>query len=272
MNSINFIDSYLTRITIFRMVLYYLICLVAAAIGFSVIGILRYDPIILTLSVLFLVFFSGFVNDLLGRFFSAAVRFESVYITALILALILPPVRVVSDFLIYGLIVIVAMSSKYIFAIRNKHIFNPAAIAVFISSLVLNFPATWWVGTTAMAPFVFIGGLLVVRKLRREKMVLSFLITAFVFSFIFAGFTGANMFTYAEKIVFHSSLLFLAFAMLTDPITSPHTPSLQVWFGIIVGFLFTPQLRVGNLYTTPELALLIGNIFSFFVSFFPGLA
>jgi ferredoxin-NADP reductase len=67
-------------------------------------------------------------------------------------------------------------------------------------------------------------------------------------------------------VVFYSPLLFFAFILLTEPLTTPPTRKSRIYYGAIVGFFFTPLFHIGTLYTTPELALLIGNVFSYLVS------
>lgn len=54
--------------------------------------------------------------------------------------------------------------------------------------------------------------------------------------------------------------------MLTEPLTTPPTNNLQIIYGALIGLLFSPQFHIDSLYFTPEQALLIGNIFSYFVS------
>jgi ferredoxin-NADP reductase len=54
--------------------------------------------------------------------------------------------------------------------------------------------------------------------------------------------------------------------MFTEPLTTPPTKNLQIIYGAIVGFLFCPQVHLGPLYTTPEIALLLGNVYSYSVS------
>jgi ferredoxin-NADP reductase len=48
--------------------------------------------------------------------------------------------------------------------------------------------------------------------------------------------------------------------------TTPPTKKLQVIYGILTGFLFAPAIHLGSIYSTPELALVVGNIFSYAVS------
>jgi ferredoxin-NADP reductase len=117
-----------------------------------------------------------------------------------------------------------------------------------------------------MLPFVAIGGLLVVRKIRRFSLVIGFLLSATI---TIAGFTllkGGELLATMESTVIYSPLLFFAFVMLTEPLTTPPSKKLQIIYGVLTGVLFSPQLRVGGFYTTPETALLIGNVFSYFVS------
>jgi len=66
--------------------------------------------------------------------------------------------------------------------------------------------------------------------------------------------------------LFSSSLFFFAFTMLTEPLTMPPTKRLQSIYGALVGVLFTPHFHIGSFFTTPEIALAIGNVFSYLVS------
>jgi ferredoxin-NADP reductase len=117
-----------------------------------------------------------------------------------------------------------------------------------------------------MVPFVLLGGVLIVRKIRRFDLVLSFFMTVAVTLMGLVLFTGLNLSSTASRIVLYSPLLFFAFVMLTEPLTIPPTKRLQIIYGVIVGFLFVPQVHLGSLYFTPELALIIGNIFAYGVS------
>jgi glycine betaine catabolism B len=263
---IKIVDDFLNRITMYRLILYYLIVIVAIAAVFSFYHILSYDPVNLILSALFLVFFSGFINDLFAKVFKAPVNIESFYITALILALIITPAKSLGDFTFLAWVAILSMASKYILAINHKHIFNPAAIAVSLTALFINQSASWWVGNLALMPFVVIGGLLIVRKIRREDMIFSFILTAVLVSTIFTLVNGGNLFTMFNTLAFHSSLFFFAFVMLTEPLTTPPTKNLQMLYAGLVGFLFVPNVHLASLYSTPELALVAGNVFSYLVS------
>ena len=54
--------------------------------------------------------------------------------------------------------------------------------------------------------------------------------------------------------------------MLTEPLTTPPTRRWRLIYGAIVGALFSPFIAIGAITSSPELALLVGNIFSYIVS------
>ena len=262
-----FIDDILNRITMYRLVLYYLIGLLLGAFIFGFIGILPYDPTALAFSTILILLVCAATNWIFARAFEAATNVESIYITALILALIITPVSASNHtgvgFLIFASVW--AMASKYLFAIGKKHIFNPAAFAVALTAIVINEPATWWIGgTIAMMPLVVGGGLLIVRKIRRFDLVLSFVAVAF--ATIIATSSSGDYLTAITQTLLHTSFFFLAFVMLTEPLTTPPSAWLRILYGAIVGFLFAPNVHIGSFYLTPEIALLVGNVFSYAVS------
>jgi ferredoxin-NADP reductase len=117
-----------------------------------------------------------------------------------------------------------------------------------------------------MLPFVLPAGLLLVRKLGRFDLVLSFVLTALGITVVATAFTGSNLLATLQKVVLYSPLLFFAFIILTEPLTTPPTRRLRITYGVIVGLLFAPQLHIGSFFMTPELAILIGNVYSFVVS------
>jgi ferredoxin-NADP reductase/Na+-translocating ferredoxin:NAD+ oxidoreductase RnfD subunit len=261
------VDNFLNRITMYRLVLYCLIAILAVAAVLSLFGILPYNFFDLIFSTGFLLAVSLLANWVFARTFKAQTNVESVYITALILALIITPAKGlnVNYYIFLFWAAVLAMAGKYILAINKKHIFNPAAIAVVITAFAINQPASWWVGTAAMLPVVLITGLLIVRKIQRSDLVFAFLITAIVTTLGLGIYQGSNISTLAKQALIDSPLFFFAFVMLTEPLTTPPTKNLQIWYGILVGILFAPQVHIGNLYFSPELALVIGNIFSYLV-------
>ncbi len=158
-----------------------------------------------------------------------------------------------------------AMACKYIFAINKKHLFNPAAFAVALTALTINQSASWWIGgNLPMLAFVLVGGLLVTRKIQRFDLVLSFFAVGLVT--IMLTNTASDPLTTLQKAFLHAPLFFFAFIMLTEPLTTPPTRSGRIAYGAFVGLLFAPAIHVGSIYSTPELALLAGNLLSYALS------
>ncbi len=263
---ISFIDNQLNKISMYRLVLFYLILLLLLAFFLSVANVFSFDPFALLVSISLILAVCWITNWVFSQVYRVPVNVESFYITSLILALIITPVQSFHDFWFLGWAALLAMASKYILAFNGKHIFNPAALAVAITYFTLNQSASWWVGSTQMVAAVVLGGLLVVRKLGRFDMVLSFLFAAFAAIGISDLFTGADFFASAQKVILYSPLLFFAFIILTEPLTTPPNRRLRIFYGLLVGVLFAPQLHIGSIYITPEVAILLGNLFSYMVS------
>jgi len=261
------IDDFLNKITMYRLVLYYLITLLVTAAVFGFFAILPYNPANLAFSTLLILAVCWITNTVFVKGFGAIPNVESVYITGLILALIITPVAP-TDYAGVGFIIFAgawAMASKFIFAIGKKHVFNPAAFGVALGALVLGQSATWWVGgNLPLLPLVVLGGLLIVRKIHRFDLVAAFgVVSLFTIALTANGGNYTNALT---QTLLHSAIFFLAFAMLTEPLTMSPSRLSRIVYGALVGLLFAPNIHVGSFYFTPELALLIGNIFVYIVS------
>ncbi|HSX48950.1 MAG TPA: FAD-dependent oxidoreductase [Candidatus Saccharimonadales bacterium] len=265
---IKFVDDFLNSITMYRLLLYYLIFLLVVAFIYSIFHQLPFSPVSLVFSSTFLIVVSFVGNKIFEKIFNVQTNVESLYITALILALIITPIKVFNisniGFLFWA--ALLAMASKYILAINKKHVFNPAAIAVTITGMTIGGYASWWVGTLVMLPFVLLG-VLIIRKIRRFDLVFYFFLTAFSTSLIFSFAKGSSdIVGILVRTVKDTPILFFAFIMLSEPLTTPATKTLQSIYGALTGILFAPQFHIGGFFTTPEIALTIANVFSYAVS------
>lgn len=263
-------DKWLDKITMYRLTLYYLLGLTFWAAFLGVFNLTPYTPTDVGLSLLTAVVVSAVANYIFARLFHAITNIESVYITALILVLIVPA-QFPTNLLFISLASIVAMASKYLLTIDKQHVFNPAAIAVIaIPFLFPAYNATWWVGMPLMMPLVLVGGFLLVRRIRRERMVTIFLAVYFI-TVITSAFFHQDIFgtlLNSLQISFLSSpVWFLGMVMLTEPLTSPNSRTMQTIYAIIVGFFTASlQLKPFGVVMTPETALALGNVFTFFVN------
>lgn len=263
---IHLIDNFLNAITMYRVVQFGLIALALISLVFSAAGTLFYNPISLIVSLLILSVTCYISNFLFSKLLKAPTNNESYLITALILFFIYLPATTIHDALTLFLAGTIAMASKYIFAFNKRHIFNPAAFAAFILGVFGNGNALWWIGSGILLPFVIIIGLLIVRKIRRFHLFFSFLISSIVSISVFGIMSHISLQTWLLDAFVSWPLLFFATVMLTEPLTTPPTKKLQMIYGAFVGLLFGAQFQIGPIYSTPELALLIGNIYSFLVS------
>lgn len=250
----------------YKVVLYYLTGLWVIALALSFFGVLPYTPLALAITLGILLAVAWATNALFAYIFEVPANVESIYITTFILALIITPGQSPSEYIFIGWAAVLAMASKYIFALKHKHIFNPAALAVAITALAINGSASWWVGTLVMMPFVLVGGVLIVRKIVRADLTLAFFIAALTTTLAFTFFSGGDLMSTLIRTLTSSPILFFTFIMITEPLTTPPSRSLRILYGAFVGFLFAPQVHIGGLYLTPEIALLIGNVFSYIVS------
>ena len=264
---ISLIDRVIDRITMYRLVLWYLVALLVGAEILGVAHIIAIDPVALALSSILVLAGGWITNQLFARVFNAIPNNESVYITGLIVLLIMDPAPL-GDLGAAAAITLAsawAMASKYVLSLRRRHIFNPAALGIALPALLLDHPATWWVsGQIWLMPLVIVGGLLIVRKLRRFDLVLAFAV-ANLAATVFTG-NLADAWGSVQIALLSSPFFFFAFVMLTEPLTAPTTRWPRIAFAAIVGFLFAPNIHVGSFYFTPELALLTGNLFAYAVS------
>lgn len=265
--NIPFADAFLNTITMYRLVMYDLMVAIAAAFVLAFFHVFSFTPWALLFSFALITAVCWVSNEALAKLFRVTANSESVYITAFILVLIITPVEWNNwnGALLTALAGLLAMASKYILAIRGKHIFNPAAFAVAVTGLWFGFYASWWVGgTLPLLAVVLVGGLLVVRKVQRFEQF--FVFSAVALAGVVFVFLPQNPLLSIWQTILHSSLLFFATIMLTEPLTSPHTRGRRILYAAIVGFFFIPGVHFGSFYYSPEVALLVGNIFAFIAS------
>jgi ferredoxin-NADP reductase len=202
----------------------------------------------------------------MAKLYRAQTNAESYLITACILACIVPPSTDIGRLVLIALAGVIAMASKYILVYRGSHIFNPAATGAFVLSVTGLLPATWWVATPALTLVLVIVGLAVLRKTRRFQVF--FLFTAVAVGVLLAvGLAkGQPMATILYNATFSWPIIFFGTIMLTEPSTMPAARRYQLLYAGLVGSLFASQLHIGAVSTTPQLCLLVGNLFVLLVA------
>lgn len=168
-------------------------------------------------------------------------------ITGLIIALVLSPVSLSASIIIP----VIAIALKHVIRYKNRNIFNPAALGMFVSAAALGVHAAWWSVSYLAMPFGFI----IAYKIRRLYNPLSFIAVSSAIPAIY-GYINSGKWL----LPINASMFFFAFVMLLEPVTSPHTKKGQVIFGVSVATLsfllsftsldiFLSSLLIMNLFT-----------------------
>jgi ferredoxin-NADP reductase/Na+-translocating ferredoxin:NAD+ oxidoreductase RnfD subunit len=260
------IDGLLNGTTMYRLIVYVLSIWIALALAFSFTGVLQYSWTGLGLSLVVAVGSCYLANLVLSWVWNVTTNTESWLITALILCCIMPQATTTAR--IAGIIVAgcAAMAGKFILAWHGKHVFNPAALGAVVAGMVGLAYAGWWIGTPIMLPFVVIGGLLIVRKIRRFTLVATFIGISLATTAVMSVLQGNDLIASLRLAALSGPLVFLATVMLTEPSTLPPRRSMQLVYAVLTGVLFSTHLGDGIWAVTPHMALLLGNVFSFAVS------
>lgn len=254
------LSEFLNKITMYKLLLWGLCGLSTIAWTFSAVGTLPYGTFRPLISISIVIFVSLLANASLAKFYKVVANTESAVISGLLLFFIFQPPKNVNEALGLGLACIIAMASKYVITKSQRHILNPAAFGAFVVSVTGILSSRWWVGRSTMFIFVAILAYLVVRKIHRFPMVISFGVSAFLAALLRsdAGLTLAF-----KDIMLSFPLIFFGGLMLSEPSTTPPRRYQQIVYGVVVGLLFSSGLSVGSITMTPEISLLIGNLLLF---------
>jgi len=254
------IDWLNDKLTSYRLMLYFLLALVAWAFLGSFFNQVPYSWNELAVSAVWIVGIAWLVNKTISRFLDIPANKESYLITGLILTLILAPPKNTADFAVLAAAAAAAIASKYVIALNKSHIFNPAAFGALIAGEVFHKYPAWWVGTKFMTPLVIIGGILVMRKMKRFTMAGVFLAVFLLYLVFGTSFGGSVHFLWLELI--STQVLFFTVVMLTEPLTSPAKLNYSLLYAILVGFFYTAT----RFKLSPEEALLVGNLLTFLLA------
>jgi ferredoxin-NADP reductase len=254
------IDRLNDKLTSYRLMLYFLLVLVGWAEIGSFFRKVPYSWHEILISAGWLIAICWLANKLISKFLNIPANKESDLITALILTLILSPAATGKEFAFLAAAGLAAIATKYVITVYKSHIFNPAAVGAFIAAEVFHTYASWWVGTKFITPIVVLGGILILRKMKRFSVVIVFL-GVFLLYLVLNTSKGGNLhFLWLELTA--TPVIFFAVVMLIEPLTSPSLAARNLPYAALVGLLYSAS----KLKLSPEEALLIGNLFSFVVA------
>ncbi|GIG19853.1 hypothetical protein Cch01nite_05770 [Cellulomonas chitinilytica] len=263
------IDAWLGRVTMYRTVSLALGAVVAVAGVLGASDVMHVDLVALLVSVVVSVGVVVVVSRVCGSVWRVRVHTESSVITGLILVLLFRPGLDTASLGALAGAAAVAAASKFVVAVRARHVVNPAAAGAFVVGLLSGplgvLPALWWVATPALLPVVALAGLVVVLRTRRALLAGTYLgaaVTVVVLRQVAGGTAPADA---LWSSVASYPMLFAAAFMVTEPLTLPPRRWQQLTEAALVGVLTVTPFTVGPVWSTPELALVLGNVLAFTV-------
>lgn len=264
------LDRVTGLVTMYAMVLCLLVAIGVIALVLSLVGQLSYGPLALVLSAVVALGVTLATSWLAALVVRVKPHVISALITGLLLFFVMRPADDVAGLSGIALAAVVASVSKYVLAIRGRHIFNPAALGAFVVGIVvftsgnfeLSYP-NWWVGTPYLLAPVAIGAFFVLYRTQRLTMGIAFLVLALAVGFGGAMLRGGTAENALAVALLSSPIVFFAGFMLSEPLTLPPRRWQQLLEAAVVALLITVPFAIGTVTNTPQLALIVGNVLAF---------
>ncbi len=254
------LQAWIDKTAMYRLVLYMLGTLAVCSLLLGMFGLVAQSFLQQALALIVVICAAYGMSVVCARSTGVAANHHSSIITGLIIFFLVMPGTTVLEYVVLAATVVIAIASKYVLVYRKQHIVNPASFAVVILALSGYGVATWWVATPWLFVPLLITGAIVVMKIRRWELVLSFIIAGFAV-FLLEGLYYGDALSSTWSVFFLSyPALFLGFFMLTEPFSMPPTKKTQMMYGALVGILSNTSILKPVIVMTPELALVIGNL------------
>jgi ferredoxin-NADP reductase len=258
-------DAVLGRVPMLRLVLVWLVVPSAAALVLSAVGVLQQGFAALLATLVVAVAASWLGDRVMASLARARPVGESALVTGLILFLVVFPSTEAQNLLLTAAAALIANASKYLVRLGGRHVLNPAATGLLVVGLTGLTGSAWWVATPVLLPVLVVAVVLIAVRTRLlgPVLVLVALGAALQVGAVVASGSDAVA---AAALLPSTPLLFLAGVMFTEPITLPPRRGQRYAEAVLVALLLTvPYVAPIHLLTlrpTPELALLIGNVFA----------
>jgi ferredoxin-NADP reductase len=257
------LDERLGRVTMYRLLTLGLSALAVVALVLSATGALFIEPGALLVSAVVAVAASVASAWLVALAFRTRAHTESAVITGLILLFLFWPTLEARYLGTLALAALLANLSKYLLAWRGRHLLNPAAAGAFVVGLTGRDATTWWVADRWLLVPVLLLTVVVVLRTRRYALVGTFVAVALVLISVRLVVEGAGPGDALRTALVSYPVLFLGGVMLTEPLTLPPRRWQQLVEAVVVAALLAVSYHVGPLYSTPEAALVVGNLLAF---------
>jgi ferredoxin-NADP reductase len=264
-------DTALGRLSPYRLVILVLAVLALYALVLDALGWLRFGVPAMLASLVVCLAASYGANRGFAALFRVRPHSESSLVTGLLVYFLFWPSLAPTDLALSALACILAAASKYVMALHGRHVVNPAAFGAFAVGLTGLSAAAWWAGTPAMLWGVVPGAVLVLYRVQRLVMAAAFAVVALALSAVVAGGATVSPLDSAAQALTQGPLVFLAGFMLSEPLTMPGRRWPRLGYAVVVGVGYALPFNIGPIASSPELALLIGNVLAFALGFSRGL-
>lgn len=263
LNWVTRLDTFLGRTTMYRLVFILLLILSAYAFVLSAFGLLAFTPTELGATLATAVIASWGGTRVMAMMLRARPHTESSLITGLLLFFVMFPSDEASGVGGIAIAGLAAAASKYLLAVRGRHIFNPAAFGAVAATLLGFGAAAWWAANPAMLPVVLLATILILFRTRKFPMGAVFLALAVGILVARLAAGGTDPITALQLVFVSYPLLFLLGFMLTEPLTLPPRQWQQLLVAAVVAVVLALQISIPPVFLGPEYALLIGNAVAF---------
>lgn len=266
---IAWLDSLLGRVTMYRLVALCLGALQVLAVVFAFLGVIFVaTPLAMLVGFVVLLAVALGLNAGFAALFRVRAHVTSTVITAQLLFFLMTPTLDPLGLAGLAVAAALAVASKYLLAVRGRHVVNPAAFGGFAASLVgvatgQFWKPIWWVGTAWLLPVVAVCAFLILFRTRRLPMGLLFVAVATAGGILFYLSLGSDVASAATFALVSAPTVFLAGFMLSEPLTLPPRRRQQLVYAVVVGVLMWSTAAVPVLANAPEFALLVGNVLAF---------
>ncbi|MCS5722759.1 FAD-dependent oxidoreductase [Herbiconiux sp. CPCC 203407] len=257
------LDTLIGRVTMYNLIVGVLVAIAAVALIGSLAGQIFYSPLALLASIAVAVIATVISSWLFARLFRTAPHLPSAVITGLLIFFVFIPTAEPGGLALLALAAVVASASKFLIAIRGRHLLNPVAAAAVVMSVTTLNPSGWWVATPLLLPFVAIGAFLVLYRTRKLTLGVGFIVVATVLITGRMLMLGTPVLDALWLAVGSFPVVFLAGFMLSEPLTLPPRRWQQFVVAGVVSVLLSIPFQIGPVYSSPEIALVVGNIVAF---------
>lgn len=245
-----YIKSLINRFTVYHYLIFFLIVLNLVNAFFYGFGIKALLPVLIAVITTTILDFFIEYSKSKTWFFPQSALISGLFIGGLLTQNL--------HWYVYVLAGAIAILSKHIIKIQQKHIFNPANLGILIVSIVFGAAHTWWISSPIILVLVF--GIFIIWRLKRFDLALSFLISYYIVSLTIYLLNGIDFNEIYFTLINGGIIYFFSMYMLIEPKTHPTQRNQRIVYGTLVAILF-----IAFHFFIPRhdllLALAVGNIF-----------